>query len=185
MDKMSQLDQINTVGLAILVVLYVLQGFFATLNAAKKKEGAATLLRQVFGGVTEITSTWTSFGLTLLVPTGISWLAALATISGQDGPESLIYSACISTLIVLITLEFSLLKEPAEKTSDPWRGLLTFALALDILSLLFLAWPVGARANRGHKPDWGSVDGEILLLAAFAFVSSSLVLLFAKKSGEP
>jgi hypothetical protein len=99
--------------------------------------------------------------------------------------DSLIYSGCLSTLIVLITLEFSLIRDLPKDASDPWRGLLTFALALDILSVLFLAWPVGARANQGPKPDWGSVEGEIFLLVSFAFISSSLVLLFAKKAGEP
>lgn len=180
----SALDSVNAIGLAIIVTLYVIQGLFAFLNAAKSADDSPSLLTELFRGVKASTATWTSFGLIFIFPHLISW-AALGSSAAAGHDNSFIYTGSLGTLIILITMELSLMQTMKPGDEGTWKGLLSFALALDILSILFLAWPIKTRALLGGLAEWQSVEQKILLLVVFAFVSSSLIVLFAKKAGDP
>ncbi len=135
--------------------------FLAILNAARSRDNRPSVLKALFGSLTAITGTWTTIGIILVLPVLISWLSGLSDVLLDVGAGGAIFSACLSMLLVLVTLEFSELNSLNDRNRDDWRGLLLFALALDLLCVVLLVWPIKVRAYEGQQPgqqpDWSGV----------------------------
>ena len=171
-------------GISVLFSCYVVQILLALFNAANAGDTSPSALRRVFGGLPQITRTWTTAGLIFFFPILISWLSSIseALLELQGGRA--LYSACLSTLLVLVTLEFSQLNDVNPRNRDKWRGLLLLSLALDIVAVVLLAWPIKHHAYRTGQADWAAVVSYLVLIGPAAFVSSFLVIIFCKRAGE-
>ncbi len=170
--------------LSILLTCYSLQAFLAILNAARRKNGDPSVISRLFGGLSEVTGTWATVGIILILPVLISWASGVSDALLDLEAGLALYSACTSTLLVLITLEFSQLNNLNDRNRDDWRGLLLFALALDLISILILVWPIKSRVHQGDQPDWSGVMSYMIAIGVAALISSFLVILFSRKAGE-
>ena len=98
----------------------------------------------------------------------------------SKGWQATIYFFCISAIVVLITLEFSYIHN-LRRSATEWISVLQVALAVDIATLLTLAFLVG------HPQEWTAVSS---ITAAFmvtttsaALLSSFTILLLARTEG--
>jgi len=170
-----------TIAVTILVGVYAMLALLACLKAAKVTTGTS-LWRQLFGGLDKATETWTNIGIGQLVPVAIAWTAA--AIAASLDSRSLLYLGCFSTLVVMVTLESSLLKDLLLiKGSNTWRGLLILTLVSNFVTIVFLAGPVGAHVGHGNIADSAGVQAEMITLTTCSFLSSSFVILFSKEGG--
>ncbi len=171
--------------LAVLVALYALQMLLALLNAWRKTGDRPSVLKQLFGGLSELTGTWATIGIILVLPVVISWMSSISDEIFLKLDSGLaLFEACLSMLLVLITLEFSLLNSLNHRNRRQWRGLLLYALALDIISIAILVW-IKIMVSQQIVPGWSGVFYFMLTLGIAALLSSFLVILFAKRAGEP
>jgi len=169
----------------LLLVLYGGQILLALINAVRKpSSGEQSIIERLVIGTKNFTKTWITFGIIFVIPVLISWLSAVSDYLLKLDNHLAIFTACISMLLVLITLELSQLNDINYRNRDPWKGLLLFALSLDILSLLFLNVMIKQYVTSTVGAGWADVVTFVVRIGVAAFVSSFAVILFARKAGE-
>ena len=183
--------------ITILVACYAFQAILAVFNASRGRNGQPPVIRQLFGGLDELTGTWATVGVILVLPVLISWLSTLSDkLLDLDSGRAL-FEACLATLLVLVTLEFSQLQALNDNNREQWKGLLLFALALDLLSVVILVFPIKIAAYGKAEtalspaavvyspvtPEWTGVFSYMLTLGIAALVSSFLIILFTRQAG--
>jgi len=94
-----------------------------------------------------------------------------------------IYTACMSMLLVLITLELSQINEINDRNRIPWRGLLLLALSLDLVSILVLSG-VKYYVYNVVSGNWSGIVKFVTWIGVAALISSFMVVLFTRKAGE-
>lgn len=169
----------------ILLLLYGGQILLAIINAyLKPSSEESSILQRLFSGTDNITSTWITFGIIFTIPVLVSWMSAMSDYFLSLDNNFAIFTACTSMLLVLITLELSQLNDINYRNRNPWRGLLLFALSLDILSLLFLNIAIKQYATASDVARWSEVVDFVVRIGFAAFIASFAVILFARKAGE-
>lgn len=168
----------------VLILCYFLQLVLAFINAQKTTDSEPSILSRLFIGSQNITGTWITIGIILVIPVLISWISGIVDNFLELDPNFALYSACMSTLLVLVTLELSVLNGLTEHNREPWRGLLHFALGLDLLSITLLVGPIKIYVNDPSSGGWANVINYVFLTGVAALISSLFVILFARKAGE-
>lgn len=168
----------------ILALFYSCQFFLAIWNSVSPDSGQKPALMSIFSSRRDVTRTWTTIGIVLVIPVAISWSGGIADRIQDISREESIYTAALSTLFVLITLELSTINTLNERNRDAWRGLLVFALSIDILSVVFLVAFVKPAVIAANGIGWQSTDLFVSLIGIAALASSFVVVLFANEAGR-
>lgn len=168
----------------ILVILYILQLALAIWNAWAKDREDSSIFERLLGSRDSITQTWISIGIIFVIPVLISWSSGIADQILAIGPSEALLTGCLSMLFVLITLELSTINSLNDLNREPWRGLLLFALSLDLFSVLVLVVLVKPFIASGQAGGWDSVIFFVQALGIAALLSSFCVILFSKNAGE-
>lgn len=166
--------------LVILVVCYALQVMAVVVHhfegRGQKSEKEAGSLLSMFS------ASWARIGIGILAPIMLSIMATIGTTSVMGTSSSLVYPACLTTVIVLMTLDFSLFESLFEALDGEWILYIVSGWILDILCLLFLAWPVVMKVKALGDGGWRVVQGQVLLITIVAVISGSFTFFFAKSS---
>ena len=117
---------------------------------------------------------WFWFVASLVIPLAISVGSDLFNLSDIKDQNQLIIISVLSLLSLFITLEFSLIVSHSKKIDD-WQNFLITALFLDICSVIIVS-----------VINLFSLDSVIwvIFLGSFAFISSFVIILFAKVASE-
>ena len=121
------------------------------------------------------------FVLVVILPVFLNSISDLLSLSGDEYPaQRWTYYLCVTTVGVLITLEFSFL-HTLRRSAPDWLPILFSALALDLMTLLVLIVVVGI------PDEWRSIPGGVTMLvlvmtAVLALASSFLIIVLARAS---
>ena len=102
------------------------------------------------------------------------------------GTSALIYYICISIIAVLITVEASLLLSLRD-IGGIWIAMLLASIIMDIISLFFLnsmGSPFEWITDKSYPAILGSTTLFMSLLAFICFISSFVIIIFARSSRE-
>ncbi len=168
----------------LLVILYALQMLLAVWNAWENDREDSSIFSRLFGSRDSITKTWVTIGIVFVIPVLISWSSGIADTILAIAPAEALLTGCLSMLFVLITLELSTVNSLNELNREPWRGLLLFALSLDLFSVLVLVVLVKPFIASAQVGGWDHVLFFVQLLGFAALFSSFCVVLFSKNAGE-
>lgn len=166
----------------ILCLAYAGQLSLAIFSASEPRTDNSTVLSALISR-TDIADTWTTIGITFVVPVMISWTSSVFDLFHEKTRVDTALTGCLSMLFVLITLELSLLSS-IKQNGKSWKGLLTFALSLDLLSVVLLVGGVKTYLAQPLSAGWEAVSTYVTLIGFFALVSSFCVVLFARKAEE-
>ena len=186
---------------AVLCALYVLQSVFAYRLSGQKRrvtgsDGTEFVIPVrvatffVNGGISNI---WQFLILAVFVPVFFASLnSAVKLFKDADATAlSFTHAYCLSTIIVLITLEFAYIHSLRQKI-ESWVSMLLVALALDFATLMVFIFAIGdpttisqngATANGEPSADslgFGTTIMYLLVTTFFAFISTISTLLFAQ-----
>ena len=191
---MNTQDAISTIALGILTFLYLGQLYLAWIRSHKRiadntltdSDRRITLFDCVWYHEDGIHDIWVFLILTIFLPVFLNSLSDFMILINEAGDggilraSSWLYTVCLASLGVLITLEFSFI-HTLWKTTD-WIPMLLSALVLDLVGLLVLVFIVE------HPQDWKESFPQtptvvtILLAAIFSLASSLFILLSARIS---
>ena len=167
---------------ALLSIAYFVQLLLAFYNASQPDDKQNTILLSLFS-IKNLSDTWVTIGIIFLIPVAISWSSSIFDAFGATTSTDALLSGCLSMLFVLITLELSLLRS-LKSSKASWRGLIVFALALDLLSIIVLIGGVKSYLSHPTSAGWSEVVNYVQIIGIAAFISSFCVVLFARKADD-
>lgn len=145
-----------------LIALYVLLLLLAIFKAGVSPPQGSSIWRSAFGNMKSVERTISRIVFEFAIPVLICWIAVAVSSKDGDIEDAGTVSGCLSTLIITVTLEFSILQDIAAD----WRNLVLMALGFDVLSVLLI--------STGISPV------RMFTLVGLALISSGLVILLAK-----
>lgn len=167
-----------------LAILYIGQFSLALWNASEKKEDKKSVFGTLFGGRRNVTRTWTTIGIIFIIPVSISWSGGISDRLLSISVAESLYAGTLSMLFVLVTLELSTLNTLNDQNRGDWRGLLLFALSIDIFSIILLVGFVKPVILASNNIGWENTLYVVSLIGVTALLSSFCVILFANEAGR-
>lgn len=171
-----------------IALCYMIQ-FIVAIRAGTEpvdKLDGKSIASSLFEGQENFRKTWVTVAMIFIIPVLVSWSSSIFDRILDIKPAGAVFFGCLSMLFVLVTLELSVLNGLKDEHKDSWRGLLIFALVLDILSILVfvavlkpVAYPVDQQS--GLPVIVGQWDGLVFyigMLGVCALISSFVVVLF-------
>jgi hypothetical protein len=153
-------------------------------NALEVKTGEGqSVIGLLARGRGPLTETWSTIGIIFIIPVAIAWSSGISDRYREISLYECIYTATLSMLFVLITLELSAINALTARNKD-WRGLLIFALCLDIFSVLLLIGPVKSVVVDPNGFSWEATSWFVAILGIAALFASFCVILFANQAGK-
>ncbi|WP_425092445.1 hypothetical protein [Tropicimonas sp. S265A] len=170
----------------VLAICYCVQLALVVAKANEVSTGSDTsLAARMFADGTARRKTTVTVLFVFVIPVMISWCASIANLFNVIEVPGAVYFGCLSMLFVLITLEFGLLNSLTGGPRKTWTELVSFALILDLLSVILLLAVINpiAFAPVGGVPvkvgNWTGLNIYLYVIAAAAFFSSFTVVLFS------
>lgn len=167
-----QLSSTASNSFLLVTSLLILFGYFIQATAAFVHAYSTKTILKVFA-VSRFVDTWLIVATIFFGPLLISWISNAIELQ-DEGILKVGSSLVLSMLMIYITLEFSQLGSLNSRNRD-WRTLLLVALFLDIGGVVLVT--IVSRLNDIEI-------GLIYALGLISFLSSFMIILFAKIAGE-
>ncbi|WP_049642815.1 hypothetical protein [Candidatus Rhodobacter oscarellae] len=162
-----------------------MQLLLAVWNALTiKNENQESIIGSLFVGKDNVTKSWITIGIIFIIPVIVSWSGGVADRLISIDPNEALLTGCLSMLFVLVTLELTMINSLNDRNRDPWRGLLVFALVLDILSITLIVAAIKPYVQADDDIAWVNVTHLITFIGVAALLSSFCVVLFTKTAGD-
>lgn len=171
--------------LTLMLIFYAGQAIIAALLAMSQELEDQSLWHYVMT-FPRFIKTWASALTILLLPLGLSLVPELPKIhlfNDELAFAKALYTANVSMLAILITIEVGLFVSIHKYNLPYWRELLPTALSLDIVTMYIFTVFIQAPSQEWTTGDVAVSTAFMLYTLVLAFVSSFLVILFVRAVG--